>query len=79
MVEPAHGSAPDIAGQGIATPLAQMLTAGMMLCHLDEEEAAVDVEAAVRRVLADGRVLTPDLGGTATTAEVGDAVVALVA
>ncbi len=79
MFEPTHGSAPDIAGQGIANPMAQILTAGMMLRHLGEEGAATDVETAVKQLLAEGKVLTPDLGGTATTGEVGDAVVALVA
>jgi 3-isopropylmalate dehydrogenase len=69
MFEPVHGSAPDIAGQGIANPLAMFLSAAMMLRHgfgLETEAAAV--ESAVDRALADG-LRTPDLGGGATTAQ----------
>ncbi|MFC2021091.1 tartrate dehydrogenase [Chloroflexota bacterium] len=75
MFEPSHGSAPDIAGQGIANPLATILSAAMMLEHLGEEKAAEKVHQAVTHVLAQGKVLTPDLKGEATTSEVGDAVV----
>jgi isocitrate dehydrogenase (NAD+) len=67
MFEPVHGSAPDIAGKGVANPLAMILTAAMMLRHLAEEAAAASVEAAVGRVLERGEVLTPDMGGSATT------------
>ncbi len=75
MFEPTHGSAPDIAGKKIANPMAQVLTGAMMLRHLGEQEAGDEVEAAVRRVLADGEVLTSDLGGSSKTDQVGDAIV----
>ena len=69
LFEPVHGSAPDIAGQGIANPLAMFLSAAMMLRHgLGLESEAAAVESAVDRALADG-LRTPDLGGTAGTAE----------
>jgi tartrate dehydrogenase/decarboxylase/D-malate dehydrogenase len=74
MFEPVHGSAPDIAGKGVANPLAAILSAGLMLDHLGLGDAAAAVRAAVGRVLEAGRVRTPDLGGTATTAEMGAAV-----
>ena len=73
--EPVHGSAPDIAGKGIVNPLAAILSAGMMLTHLGEEKAAEAVHNACIAALSRGQVLTPDLGGKATTAQVGDAVV----
>jgi tartrate dehydrogenase/decarboxylase/D-malate dehydrogenase len=72
MFEPTHGSAPDIAGKGIANPMAQILTSAMMLRHLGEEAAAADIERAVQETLAVGEVLTPDLGGRSTTSAVGD-------
>ncbi len=78
MFEPTHGSAPDIAGQGIANPMAQILTGAMMLRHLGEEAAASDVDQAVLRLLERGEILTPDLGGSSTTESVGDAVAELV-
>ena len=69
MFEPVHGSAPDIAGQGIANPLAMFLSAAMMLRHgFSLEEEASAVESAVDRALSDG-LRTPDLGGEATTAQ----------
>jgi tartrate dehydrogenase/decarboxylase/D-malate dehydrogenase len=74
MFEPVHGSAPDIAGQGIVNPLATILSAAMMLEHLELTRAAQDVERAVAAVLAEGRVRTPDLGGTSRTEEVTAAV-----
>ncbi len=74
MFEPVHGSAPDIAGRGIANPMAAMLAAAMMLDFLGEEAAAKDVDAAVLRVLADQRRVTPDLGGPGTTDSVTEAV-----
>jgi 3-isopropylmalate dehydrogenase len=74
MFEPVHGSAPDIAGRGIANPIAAILSAAMMLDHLGKGAAAQRVRAAVARVLAQGATRTPDLGGKATTAEVGRAV-----
>ena len=76
MFEPVHGSAPDIAGQGVANPVAQMLTGAMMLEHLGETRGAAAIEAAVERVLAAGETRTGDLGGTATTADMTRAVVA---
>ena len=78
MFEPTHGSAPDIAGQGIANPMAQILTGAMMLRHLGEEAAAADVDQAVLHLLERGEILTPDLGGSSTTESVGDAVAELV-
>ncbi|MBF6165756.1 tartrate dehydrogenase [Streptomyces gardneri] len=74
MFEAVHGSAPDIAGQGIANPVAQILAGAMLLDHLGESAAAVAVDRAVCDVLATGEIRTPDLGGTATTAELGDAI-----
>jgi tartrate dehydrogenase/decarboxylase/D-malate dehydrogenase len=73
MFEPIHGSAFDIAGKGIANPVATFWTAAQMLEHLGEPEAATRLMAAVERVTAAG-VLTPDLGGRATTREVTEAV-----
>jgi tartrate dehydrogenase/decarboxylase / D-malate dehydrogenase len=74
MFEPVHGSAPDIAGRGVANPMAQMLSGALMLEFLGEAEAARLIEVAVRRVLAGQRDPTPDLGGTGTTRSVTDAV-----
>ena len=74
MFEPVHGSAPDIAGQGIANPIAAILSAAMMLDHLQLPAAAARIRRAVERTLADGHK-TPDLGGQLTTRQMGDAVV----
>jgi tartrate dehydrogenase/decarboxylase / D-malate dehydrogenase len=74
MFEPVHGSAPDIVGQGIVNPLAAILTAALMLEHLELPAAADEVETAVAAVLAEGKVRTPDLGGTNGTEEVTAAV-----
>jgi tartrate dehydrogenase/decarboxylase/D-malate dehydrogenase len=74
MFEPVHGSAPDIAGKGVVNPLATILSGAMMLHHLHIEEAAREVESAVAAVLADGKIRTPDLGGSSSTEEVTDAV-----
>ena len=74
MFEPVHGSAPDIAGKGVVNPLAAILTAGMMLEHLELAEAAREVERAVAAVLAEGKARTPDLGGKSSTEEVTTAV-----
>jgi 3-isopropylmalate dehydrogenase len=69
VFEPVHGSAPDIAGQGLANPLAMFLSAALMLRHgLSMEAEAAAVESAVDRALAEG-LRTPDLGGDATTAQ----------
>ena len=73
--EPVHGTAPDIAGRGIANPCATILSAAMMLRHLGEDAGADAVEAAVYAVLAQGDVRTGDLGGTASSAEMTDAIV----
>lgn len=78
MFEPIHGSAFDIAGQGIANPVASFWTASMMLEHLGERAAATALMDAVERVCAAG-VMTRDIGGSATTAEVTQAVVAALA
>ena len=76
LFEPVHGSAPDIAGQGIANPIGQIWSASMMLDHLGEAEAAADILRAIERVLSDRRLRTRDLGGSADTRACGDAVVA---
>ena len=75
MFEPVHGSAPDIAGRGIVNPMAQILSGGMMLDHLGLTAAGEHVERAVAAVLADGKVRTPDLGGSSTTRQVTAAVI----
>jgi 3-isopropylmalate dehydrogenase len=74
MFEPVHGSAPDIAGKGIANPLASVLSVAMLLDHMNFPSAADRVRAAVRQVLLRPSPRTPDLGGDATTAAVGRAV-----
>ena len=74
MFEPVHGSAPDIAGKGIANPIGQIWSGAMMLQHLGEAKAARAVEQALEAVLARSEVLTPDLGGKASTRHVGDAI-----
>ena len=77
LFEPVHGSAPDIAGQGIANPIGQIWCASMMLDHLGHPEAAAAVLAAIEAVLErgpDSSPLTPDLGGSATTADLGKAI-----
>jgi tartrate dehydrogenase/decarboxylase/D-malate dehydrogenase len=76
MFEPLHGSAPDIAGQGIANPLAAVLSAKLMLDHLGQTKAAAALHGAVARVLKEAKVRTPDLAGKATTVQMGDAVIA---
>ncbi len=78
MFEPVHGSAPDIFGQGIANPIAAIWSAAMMLDHLEQPDAARAIEAAISAVTASGQALTPDLGGTATTVQLGDAIAAAV-
>jgi len=78
MFEPVHGSAPDIAGKGIANPIGQIWSGALMLRHLGAPEAADAVEAAIAAVLAKKEVRTPDLGGTAKTADVGSAIADLV-
>lgn len=77
--EPIHGTAWDIAGNGVADPIASILSAKLMLEWLKREDEAHRIEAAVRHVLQEGKVLTPDLGGSSSTSEVGDAIANLVA
>jgi 3-isopropylmalate dehydrogenase len=86
MAQATHGSAPDIAGRGIANPYAMIMSGQMLLGWLarkhDEPRAADSatlVERAVGKVIADGKALTPDLGGTGTTAGMGDAIAAAIA
>ena len=74
LFEPVHGSAPDIAGQCKANPIAMMLSAVMMLRYLGENEAADRFDAAILKVLNDANVLTGDLGGSATTMELASEV-----
>ena len=74
LFEPVHGSAPDIAGQGIANPMAAMLSACLMLEHLELPRSAAKLKDAVAAVLKEGKTLTPDLGGKAKTSDVTKAV-----
>ena len=76
MFEPIHGSAPDIAGQGIANPMASVWAASQMLDFFGHEDWGKKVLDAIVDVLVDGNVKTPDLGGSASTSQVGDAIVA---
>jgi tartrate dehydrogenase/decarboxylase / D-malate dehydrogenase len=75
MFEPIHGSAPDIAGRGIANPIGAIWAAAQMLDHLGHPDLRGRIVGAIERVVAGGRVLTPDLGGTARTADLADAIV----
>jgi isocitrate dehydrogenase (NAD+) len=74
IFEAVHGSAPDIAGKGIANPAAQMLAAAMMLDHLGELERGSRIRSAIEQTIVEDKVRTRDLGGTASTREFGDAV-----
>ena len=74
MFEPVHGSAPDIAGEGIANPIGQIWSGAMMLHHFGENKAAASILTAIETVLASGTSLTPDMGGTAPTTELGAAI-----
>jgi tartrate dehydrogenase/decarboxylase/D-malate dehydrogenase len=74
MFEPIHGSAPDIAGRGIANPIAAIWAGALMLDHLGERDAHDRIVAAITRVLAEAGPRTPDLGGNATTDDVARAV-----
>ena len=76
VFEAVHGSAPDIAGQNKANPVALLFSAALMLKHLDELEAAARIEKATSAVLNKGEVLTGDLGGSATTDEITEAIIA---
>mgnify|MGYP001306623528 FL=1 len=75
MFEPIHGSAPDIAGQGKANPLATVWSASQMLDFLGYPQWGKKLIAIIEDLLVEKKVLTPDLGGTATTSQVGDEVV----
>ena len=79
MFEPVHGSAPDIAGKGVANPIAMILSGAMMLRHLGELEGASAVERAVDTVLEAGKVRTPDLGGSSSTMDVAEAIASALA
>jgi tartrate dehydrogenase/decarboxylase/D-malate dehydrogenase len=76
MFEPVHGSAPDIAGKGIANPIGQIWSGAMMLRHFGESEAADAIERAIESVLGGGGPRTPDIGGKAKTQELGEAIAA---
>jgi tartrate dehydrogenase/decarboxylase/D-malate dehydrogenase len=74
MFEPVHGSAPDIAGKGIANPVGQIWSGALMLRHLGEEQAASAVELAIAQVLETERTRTPDIGGSSCTKEMGESI-----
>ena len=78
VFEAVHGSAPDIAGKGLANPTALMMSAVMMLDHLNEHAAAKRLLRAIELVYADGKNMTPDVGGTATTGQFADGVIAAI-
>ena len=75
LFEPVHGSAPDIAGKHIANPCSMILSASMMLDYLGEWETSNNIKNAVEKVIYDGNILTPDLGGNSTTMEITKAIV----
>ena len=74
MFEPVHGSAPDIAGRGVANPIGQIWSGAMMLEHLGHPEAAARIETVIEEVIQDTGLLTPDMGGTSTTEALGSAI-----
>src|SRR5260221_1437036 len=76
MFEPIHGSAPDIMGKGIANPIGATWAAAMMLEHLGHPELHDRVIGAIERVVASGKIRTPDLGGQSTTKQLADAICA---
>jgi tartrate dehydrogenase/decarboxylase/D-malate dehydrogenase len=78
MFEPVHGSAPDIAGMGIANPIGQIWSGAMMLEHLGHQDAANKIERAIETVLQEPDLRTPDLGGKATTVELGKAITEII-
>lgn len=75
VFEPAHGSAPDIAGMNKSNPIAAVLSGIMMLKHIGEFDAAAKIEKAIEKVVRDGRHVTPDLGGNAGTSEFTEAII----
>lgn len=75
MFEPVHGSAPNIAGKGIANPMAQIWSAALMLDHLGRKDLHDAILRAIEEVLMEKKVLTPDIGGNASTVEVGNAII----
>ena len=77
LFEPVHGSAPDIVGKNISNPIAAVLSAGMMLRHLGESELDEKIIRSVYQLIEDKKVLTPDLGGTASTQQLGDELVSI--
>lgn len=79
MFEPVHGSAPDIAGQGIANPVGMIWSGAMMLEHLGEKSAANRIMVGIENVLKDGKSLTRDMGGRASTEDLGKAIAAAIA
>jgi 3-isopropylmalate dehydrogenase len=81
LFQPSHGTAPQIAGKNIANPMATILSAAMMLDWLGDRnddsvciDAAVTLENAVAKIIADGKVRTPDIGGSSSTTEVANAI-----
>ena len=75
VFEAVHGSAPDIAGKGVANPTALLQSAILMLNHIEERKAAQRIENALLKVFTEGKVRTRDIGGTATTHEFADAII----
>jgi tartrate dehydrogenase/decarboxylase / D-malate dehydrogenase len=78
MFEPVHGSAPDIAGRGIANPVGQIWTGALLVEHLGHADAAAAIVSAIEKVVEEGRAVTRDLGGKASTHEAGEAIAALI-
>ena len=76
VFEAVHGSAPDIAGKGVANPTALLQSAILMLNHIEERKAAERIESAMLKIFAEGKVRTRDIGGSATTHEFADAIIA---
>ncbi len=79
MFEPVHGSAPDIAGRGVANPIGQIWSGAMMLDHLGHPGAALAIERAIETVLQEPSLRTPDMGGNATTGDLGRAIAEAIA
>jgi tartrate dehydrogenase/decarboxylase/D-malate dehydrogenase len=79
MFEPIHGSAPDIAGKGIANPIGAIWAGALMMDHLGRRDVHDRMLSAIERVVASGTIRTPDLGGTATTTELADAITRTIA